>query len=407
MQEPKAARLGDVDAGHADDDPNARSASLVVALRGGDESAFGQLYDQWFDGVFDMALRIVRDREVAAEVAQDAFLAAWRNIDGLAEPRAFGGWLLRITRNKSFNRLEKERRSRPVDDEGMTVIEATSGSGTGGPAGFSVEDRAGSVSEPEQAAQDAELSELLWEAAEALGERDANVLDLHLRRGFTPTQIAEALDVTPNNANQLVHRVKSRLGDSVRARIVWRGGDPRCPGLKGALAAEGIAVFDKNAVRVIAKHVEACEACAERQATRLAPATMFAATPLIAAPIAFRSQIADALAADGVPMDGSEAFGEGAGDAAVAGADLEFGAGGDDPDDSGDDSGDVADGFDVGTAHGAGLGDSSDDAAAFADPAAGFDAADAGWGEQAGADAGSEGDGSESAGPGDDTPELF
>src|SRR4051794_6948191 len=73
-----------------------RDAAWVEEARSGSDRAFGQLYDAWFDRVFDLTNRIVRDREVALEVTQDAFLLAWRNLATLADAGAFGGWLLRI-----------------------------------------------------------------------------------------------------------------------------------------------------------------------------------------------------------------------------------------------------------------------------------------------------------------------
>lgn len=68
--------------------------NLVEAARAGDNRAFGQLFDLWFDRVHDLSRRIVRDPGTAGEVAQDAFLAAWTRLDSLEDPDAFGGWLL-------------------------------------------------------------------------------------------------------------------------------------------------------------------------------------------------------------------------------------------------------------------------------------------------------------------------
>src|SRR5690606_28994917 len=134
----------------------------------GDQRAFGQLYDAWFDRVFHLCLRIVRDREVAAEVAQDAFLNAWNGLSGLHDRDAFGGWLLRIARNKALNRSEKERRSTAFDDEGMAMIEASQASPAGAPAGFAVEDRLSAAADPARAAEDGEIVTLVHEAAATL-----------------------------------------------------------------------------------------------------------------------------------------------------------------------------------------------------------------------------------------------
>ena len=86
----------------------ARDAEWVRRAVAGDRDAFALLYDEWFDRVFNLALRVVRNRDVAEEVCQGAFLSAWRSLDRLEDPDAFGGWLLRIARNASFNRSDRE-----------------------------------------------------------------------------------------------------------------------------------------------------------------------------------------------------------------------------------------------------------------------------------------------------------
>ena len=60
---------------------------LVEAARSGDpESAFGRLFDRWFDRTYDVAWRIVRNPDTAAEVAQDSFLARGRSWPRCANP---------------------------------------------------------------------------------------------------------------------------------------------------------------------------------------------------------------------------------------------------------------------------------------------------------------------------------
>jgi RNA polymerase sigma factor (sigma-70 family) len=273
-------------------------ARLVVAARSGDPDAFGRIYDAWFDRVHDLAYRIVRDAEAAADVAQDAFLSAWRNLERLEEPRAFGGWLLRIARNGALDRKRKEQRARPVDEERLAVIERQQ---------TRPEDRLAAIDDPARVAEDHEVVTLLWDAADALGERDREVLDLTLRHGLAPNEIAEVIGLNRNATNQLVHRVRQHLGTAVGARVLWRDGEPACAELRADLTAAGVDAFDSGAVRVAERHVATCAECDERRRTRLSPASMFAAVPIISFP-ALKAKTAFALNADGVPMQGSSAF---------------------------------------------------------------------------------------------------
>jgi RNA polymerase sigma factor (sigma-70 family) len=283
---------------HADDpEPRgARDAALVAALRAADTDAFGRLYDLWFDRVHDLAFRILHDVDLAADVAQDAFLSAWRNIDTLHDDHAFGGWLLRIARNGALNRRRKEQRVRPVDTEQLAVIERTQ---------RRPEDLIGSVDDPLRVAEDTAMATMVWEAADALGERDRDVLDLQLRHGLTPNDVADVVGLNRNAANQLVHRVRQRLGTAVSARTLWRDGAPECRRLRAELATSHVDTFDGDAVRIIERHANACDVCDERRQRRVSPAAMFSALPVISLP-ALKAKVAAALAADGVPMQGSE-----------------------------------------------------------------------------------------------------
>ncbi|QYG91487.1 sigma-70 family RNA polymerase sigma factor [Iamia sp. SCSIO 61187] len=287
-------------------------AELVRAAQAGDGQAFGVLFDRWSVRVLDVAFRIVRDREVAAEVAQDAFLAAWTGLDRLEQVESFGGWVLRIGRNRALNRLERERRSVPVGDEETMEM---------------VDRRAIPDDEAATAASRSEDVDLVWAAAAALGPRDASVLDLHLRHGLSPGEIAEELGVAANTAHQALFRLRARLGDAVRACVLWRAGHPACPELGRTLVAAGVEAFGADAVRVTTAHVADCEACARRQEGRLAPDALFAAAPLLVVAPAVITAIRDGLAEAGVPV--------GEPPAALVGEDADAGDASGDPADAG------------------------------------------------------------------------
>jgi RNA polymerase sigma factor (sigma-70 family) len=287
--------------GHGTDEAprGARDVPLVERVRAGDHHAFGELYDRWFDRVFDLAYRVLYDENAAADVAQDAFLSAWRNLDTLDDANAFGGWLLRITRNAALDRKRKDQRSRPVDETQLAMIERTR---------TRPEDSLGSLEDPARVAQDASYAALLWDAADALGERDRDVLDLQLRHGLSPAEIADVVGLNRNAANQLVHRVRQRLGTAIGARVLWRGGEPVCAALRAELVAANIDHFDADAVRVADRHAAVCEECGTRRRLRLDPARLFAAIPILSLP-SLQAKVAHALAAEGVPMEGSAALG--------------------------------------------------------------------------------------------------
>lgn len=279
-------------------------AELVEQYRAGDDGAFGRLYDRWLDRVVDLARRIVGD-ETALDVAQDTFLKAHDSLGDLRDADAFGGWLLRIARNRALDRLGDDRRAALVDAEAMTMIESTDAAATSGSAALDVFDRLDGLEDPEQVAADKEVAALVWGAATALGERDATVLDLHLRHNMSPAEIGEVVGVNRNAANQLVHRLRSRLERAVASRVLWRDGRPDCTDLAAVLAEAGVQAFDQEAIRLAERHAEDCERCERRRAGLLAPSALFSSVPIVAVPQLDARRVAARLADDGVPMSGS------------------------------------------------------------------------------------------------------
>jgi RNA polymerase sigma-70 factor (ECF subfamily) len=107
---PAVARFS---AGHAAED-----ARLVRAARDGDAAAFERLYERYGRVVHALLLARV-ERDEVPDLVQDVFLTAWRRLDDLRDPAAFGGWLAMIARNRAtdFHRRASEHVELPADLE--------------------------------------------------------------------------------------------------------------------------------------------------------------------------------------------------------------------------------------------------------------------------------------------------
>jgi len=268
---------------------------LVQAARGDEPEAFGELFQRWFDRSWNVARAIIREDDLAAEIAQDAMLKAWQGLDQLQNPDAFGGWLLRITRNRALSRLEREQRSRATEDNvvsGLQDRQRQQGHDSllGGQAGPDVD----------VVVDVRDRQELVWAAAQALGERDASLLDLHLRHGLSPAEIADEMGVEANAAHQQLFRLRGKLGEAIGSYLLWRNGRPLCQGL--AAAVSGRKAFDRSVSRAVTKHQVRCQECSERRAGLVDPAKLFASVPLLVVPAQFKTTAAAALAEAGVPM---------------------------------------------------------------------------------------------------------
>ena len=93
---------------------------LVLLARQGDPDAFDQLVARHQAAVFRAALAALRVREDAEEVAQDAFVRAWRALDRFRGDSSFRTWMLRIVWNRAISRRRSLagwlRRATPIAD---------------------------------------------------------------------------------------------------------------------------------------------------------------------------------------------------------------------------------------------------------------------------------------------------
>lgn len=79
----------------------------------GGQAAASVLFARYRDRVYQWCVRRVRNHELAMDLAQDALLGAYRNLDGFDQRASFSSWLFAITRNRCLNALRRP----PLFDE--------------------------------------------------------------------------------------------------------------------------------------------------------------------------------------------------------------------------------------------------------------------------------------------------
>jgi RNA polymerase sigma-70 factor (ECF subfamily) len=95
----------------------ARDAALVARALGHDLDAFNELVGHYQDFLFALVVRVVRDREAAADAVQEAFFSAFRNLDRF-RGGSFRAWVARIALNAATDvlRLRKRRPAEPYPE---------------------------------------------------------------------------------------------------------------------------------------------------------------------------------------------------------------------------------------------------------------------------------------------------
>ena len=175
----------------------------VLAARGGDASAFGRLVDETKSAVTAIALAIVGDYPASQDIAQDVFLAAWRNLGKLRSPASFLPWLRQTTRNRARTWVRDRGRRRLA---ATRVDELLPEVADGGP-------------DPSELLNEREERRLVTEALAALPDDAREVVILYYREGQSVTQVAALMELTPETVRQRLSRGRRRMRETVAERL--------------------------------------------------------------------------------------------------------------------------------------------------------------------------------------------
>ena len=175
---------------------------LVARAKAGDSDAFGQLLEENQDRVYSLALRMVNNPEDAADLAQDAFLSAWRNLESFQGEAAFSTWLYRLTTNLCIDFLRKEKRKRSAGT--VLYLDDT-------------EDEEASIDLPDYSAdphrqlEQTEVREQITDAMAALSPEHRKILSLREVSGLSYQEIADIVGVEEGTVKSRIARARNSL----------------------------------------------------------------------------------------------------------------------------------------------------------------------------------------------------
>lgn len=182
-----------------------QDAGLVSSVLAGDSAAFDRLVRRYQRRAVAVAYRLLGNVHDAADVAQDAFLRAYRGLGGLEDRRRFGPWLMRIVTNLSLNYRRGRRPSVSL---------------TGGGEGGGLEDRAVNLSprgtcDAAAPLQEAETRQAVTAAIESLPEQQRLALILFAIERLPQKEIAEILDCSVEMVKWNVFQARKKLRETL------------------------------------------------------------------------------------------------------------------------------------------------------------------------------------------------
>lgn len=247
----------------------ATDAELVAAIRGGDPAAWGEVFDRHRDAVWRVAVAVTRNTADAEDVLSSSFLRAVESVHQLEQPERLRPWLLSIARRGALDRVRPSRRREQPSDVLDDLTPVGDDEGDDLSLGISADERV----------------RLVHDALDGLDERDRLALELSAYDDLSGEELAEALDVTRDNAYALVHNARERFALSVSSLLVARRGRGQCADLDELLGRWDGRLNPLIRKRV-ARHVRGCEVCEATRGRSVSPSALLAGVPILVAPAA-------------------------------------------------------------------------------------------------------------------------
>jgi len=209
---------------------DAQDLVLVRAIQAGDSAAWSKLLTRYQDRLFGVCMRMVGDRERAADMTQDAMVRIIEGIKSYDGRAKLSTWMIRVTMNVCLSRLrsEKLRRHASLDAANDGQNAGKSGGASWG-GGRSASDRVPDeqLREPgaELSVEREETRRLVAAALLRILPEQRAILVLRDSKGLEYEQIAEVLDVPVGTVKSRLFRARSALrevlesmGRTVRGR---------------------------------------------------------------------------------------------------------------------------------------------------------------------------------------------
>lgn len=173
---------------------------IISQVLNGNQQAYAGLMSRYQNYVFTLASRMIKSREDAEEVAQDAFIKAYRYLADFRGASKFSTWLYTIVNTTAITFLRKKKLDiHSLDNENVFEVADSKDSGM----------RADMVEQKSRQA-------MVNNAIAMLGPDDAEIITLFYKAEQTLDEIAMILGVETNAAKVRLHRARTRLKDKMQ-----------------------------------------------------------------------------------------------------------------------------------------------------------------------------------------------
>ena len=182
----------------------ASDKKLVERVQKGDKGAFDLLVLKYQHKIVNLVMRYVRDPELALDIAQEAFIKAYRALPRFRGDSAFYTWMYRIAVNTAKNHLAAQRR-RPMDVE-LDMQD---------PEQYDLHAKLKETDTPEGVTLSNELQETVERAIAALPEDLRTAIILRELEGMSYEEIAQTMECPVGTVRSRIFRARDAIGKKI------------------------------------------------------------------------------------------------------------------------------------------------------------------------------------------------
>lgn len=183
--------------------------TLVARFKAGDESAFEEMVTRYWDRIYGMVLKLLRNSQDAEEVTQDAFIRAHRGLENFRGDSSFSTWLYQIATNLARNRYWywwRRKRDKSVSFDQPIGGDTTTTLAEIFPA---------EVASPEDMAITSEFQERVSAAMKLLNDKHREALVLRNVKNLSYEEIAAKLGISIGTVKSRIARARESLREKL------------------------------------------------------------------------------------------------------------------------------------------------------------------------------------------------
>ena len=175
---------------------------LINQIMDGDTSAFSVLVESYKDLVFTLALRMLKNKEEAEEVAQDTFVKAYKSLSKFKGDSKFSTWIYRVAYNTCLDRIKKNRKYlNNVEINEFTVHQVKT------------------IDNALDRIEIAERNEAIQHCIERLPSEDGFLLTLYYFDDLSLDEISKVVGINTNSIKVKLFRCRKKLASILKAQL--------------------------------------------------------------------------------------------------------------------------------------------------------------------------------------------